>query len=424
VSAIASFATAYNHVRDTLRSTRASFAALDDDKRHWIDGSVHAAFHPKLAPQLNLPPLADLFGDEENKKNKRLKQRTFSNILESRQWLDVKAACDAFDDGNRPSATVPRRESSLFVSCSQAGSGSWLLRLPDVSLKGSVKASATFVTMLQRRLGLYVSALTAALDARSAAGRPDSQHERLGDLAANAANATAKHNAGLACVYRALVNGSEVGTSLQLGDRGDGTPQSKQDALARWDHVSPGYVPDVIERDPFGDAARVLYEFKSYTPLHVSAASGTRGGPCTSDGADVAFGNTLEKLRAVVLGHDARDPSAARCHDRQTGEGSLKARRGQYAGALALGHRVVLLATESTGAFSTALVRLLRRLASNAARGDASDRTVYGAGRASPRDFTTHHAAAISAAIVTADAAAITAAAHAHAARLDAGQGE
>ena len=48
-------------------------------------------------------------------------------------------------------------------------------------------------------------------------------------------------------------------------------------------------------------------------------------------------------------------------------------------------------------------------------------RTVYGAGRASPRDFTTHHAAAISAAIVTADAAAITAAAHA--ARLDAGQG-
>ena len=46
------------------------------------------------------------------------------------------------------------------------------------------------------------------------------------------------------------------------------------------------------------------------------------------------------------------------------------------------------------------------------------------AGRASPRDFTTHHAAAISAAVVTADAAAITAAAHAHAARLDAGQGE
>ena len=50
-------------------------------------------------------------------------------------------------------------------------------------------------------------------------------------------------------------------------------------------------------------------------------------------------------------------------------------------------------------------------------------RSRMGAGRASPRDFTTHHAAAISAAIVTADAAAITPAAHSHAARLDAGQG-
>ena len=74
--------------------------------------------------------------------------------------------------------------------------------------------------------------------------------------------------------------------------------------------------------------------------------------------------------------------------------------------------------------FTESPERAWSRLASNAARGDASDRTVYGAGRASPRDFTTHHAAAISAAIVTADAAAITAAAHAHAARLDAGQGE
>ena len=71
-------------------------------------------------------------------------------------------------------------------------------------------------------------------------------------------------------------------------------------------------------------------------------------------------------------------------------------------------------------------VRLRARLAfrPRRARRRVCDRTVYGAGGASPRDFTTHHAAAISAAIAAADAAAITAAAHAHAARLDAGQGE
>ena len=84
---------------------------------------------------------------------------------------------------------------------------------------------------------------------------------------------------------------------------------------------------------------------------------------------------------------------------------------------------MVLLATETTGAFSAALVRLLRRLASNAARGDAPDQTAYGTSRASPQDFLTHHAAAISTAVVTADANAIIAAANAYAARLDAGQG-
>jgi hypothetical protein len=339
------------------------------------------------------------------------------------KWSGVKAACDAFDTANAAHAAVLRREASLHVSCSQPGSGAWLRRLPDVSVRGSEHGSALFLVELQRRLGLYVSALTAPLDERARRGRHAvTQHHRLGDAAANAANATARHNDGLDAVYRALVNGSLSGVRHQLGDRGDGTPLGKQEALVRWDHVCPGYVPDVLERDPHGDGKWGLFEFKCYSPHFLNGATGTRGGPCATDGADVAFGNTLEKLVVRVLGNAARNPSAARLHDRATGQGRVVARQGNYAGALGKGHRVTLLATESTGALAPATARLLKRLAANVARGDAVDCTVYGSGKASPRDFLSHHTAALSSALVAADANNVLAAAAALDHRLVSGR--
>ena len=95
---------------------------------------------------------------------------------------------------------------------------------------------------------------------------------------------------------------------------------------------------------------------------------------------------------------------------------------GDYARALAKGHRVTLLATESTGAFAPDTARLLARLAKNVSRGDAVDCTVYGSGRASPRDFLSHHSAALSSAIVAADATNILNAAAALDHRLTSGR--
>ena len=80
---------------------------------------------------------------------------------------------------------------------------------------------------------------------------------------------------------------------------------------------------------------------------------------------------------------------------------------GDYADALGKGHGVLLLVTESTGALSPTLVWLLRQLARSATLPEGCDTTVYGSSRGSPRAFFPHHAAAISAAITSADAHAI-----------------
>ena len=68
---------------------------------------------------------------------------------------------------------------------------------------------------------------------------------------------------------------------------------------------------------------------------------------------------------------------------------------------------VHLLATESTGALSPDVIRLLRELAKTAQGTSGHDSTVYGLSRASPKSFFPHHLAAISSAIVCADARSI-----------------
>ena len=93
--------------------------------------------------------------------------------------------------------------------------------------------------------------------------------------------------------------------------------------------------------------------------------------------------------------------------DRRTGVGRVDATAGNYSDALAKGNLVHLLATESTGALSPAVILLLKELAKATQGTDGVDSTVYGLGRASPQSFFPHHLAAISSSIVRADALSI-----------------
>ena len=71
------------------------------------------------------------------------------------------------------------------------------------------------------------------------------------------------------------------------------------------------------------------------------------------------------------------------------------------------GHHTTLLTAESTGALAPSFRALLRILGRQAVAPGTQDSTVYGTARASPRTFFAHHHAAITSAIVNADATVI-----------------
>ena len=71
------------------------------------------------------------------------------------------------------------------------------------------------------------------------------------------------------------------------------------------------------------------------------------------------------------------------------------------------GHGVRLLVCEPTGACNPTLTRLLRDTSKAIGLPGIHDTSVYGTSRAAPRSFFPHHLAAISSAIVCADARSI-----------------
>ena len=92
-----------------------------------------------------------------------------------------------------------------------------------------------------------------------------------------------------------------------------------------------------------------------------------------------------------------------------------------YADAQRRGHPVTLLVTETTGALSPTFDRALRALGKHARAPTTHDSTRYGLSRSSPRTFLAHHRAAISAAVVLADATTISLAAPAMSFKLTMG---
>ena len=152
-----------------------------------------------------------------------------------------------------------------------------------------------------------------------------------------------------------------------------------------------------------------------WTPFHprvqLGGSTAHGGSASTAEGHYIAFGNTEESMRVRVLGVTERGSAGAAAplnrHDRTTGLGYVGARAGDYSDALEKGHRVHLLAAESTGAIGRSFATLLHHLAKLAKARNSQDGTLYGRGRQSTRSFYDHHLSAISAAIVTNNALSI-----------------
>ena len=400
----AGFSGAYERLRTCLADTRQRCAVLDADSRTWIDGTVVTAYHPIISKDFLLPDLAVLYDDATSNTMPRFTQRKLSAVINTSAWLDAKEACDRFDAANT-GATVPRREVTRLISCSQAGAGAFLMRLPDVSVKDSTIDSTDYRTIVQRRLGLYLTYLAVPLDESEARGAVVTQHKRLGDAAINAANCTHRHNEGMNAVFVALKNASAATSPVCLGDKGNGTSESKTEAKRRHAHLNDGHIPDIYRTGP----PHILYEWKCYTPFRGKGALGNgstrRGGAAsTTDGHSFAFGSTLEYLQAKVLGQKEMGAPSDPPLNRRTGVGRVDPKRGDYTDAFEKGNIVHLLGSENTGALAPGVIHLLHVLDKSTADPQGHDSTQYGLGRASPQSFFQHHLAAVSCAIVRADA--------------------
>ena len=103
---------------------------------------MHTAYHPTISAEYNLPDLASAFEGAQSEIRQRFRQHALSAALNADAWLKALAACHAFDSANH-TALISHREATRLISYSQAGSGAFLLRVPDPSLHGSVVDSVS-----------------------------------------------------------------------------------------------------------------------------------------------------------------------------------------------------------------------------------------------------------------------------------------
>jgi hypothetical protein len=367
---------------------------------------VHASHHVTLPADINLPTLLELLKSTPSHQKKLTRDgRRMGVVAECFNWLLVKEMTDEFDRTNATNSNVVRREAARLVSYSQPGGGAFIRQLPDRSVRHSVNTTPIMITMCQRLLGLYLSLLKAGLDAAAARGEIVTQAEFLGDAIINGTNKSHRHQLALRATYGALsavtTAGSPEGT-LKLGDRGDGTPEGKALALMRTAHLNAGTVPDIFR---LGSPPH-LFELKAYTFAHKDGLVGLRGAPSTTEGADIAFGNTAEALGRKVIGVRQRgSPTDPHAFNRLTGNGYLAATTGHdYEDALNKRHGVTLFVAESSGALEPTFDKHLQCLGRVARMPGSHDATVYGVTRSSPKDYYSHHTTLISSAITVADA--------------------
>jgi len=405
------FADAYGRLRALLTKVRLRHAKFDATKYYTIFGDVRTDFHLRLPASIEMPELSTLPIDTESKTTRRLRQKALSSVVHADGWLNLLDAATAFDLNN-VGADVRNREARRIVSAAQPASGADLLVTPDRYIRGSYRSSPGFIASVQYRAGLFISCLTAPLDARAARGDPPSQSDRLGDNAVNGTNATARHNSVNNVITTAM---RAVATkTIDQGDKGRSAADRKA-ALKRWASVSADHVPDIYER---GAAFWKLYEVKCYNSLKASVALGNgsveQGGkPSTNEGHHIAFGSVEEGLRYECFGCGARGLPSDENWDHSKGVGRVDQADGYYTDALRKGHSVSLLITEVLGGVGSGLFQLLRRLDKKSKVPGHADRTRYGFSRTAPRGFLAHHARAIALSISTSVGFALTDAADA-----------
>ena len=250
--------------------------------------------------------------------------------------------------------------------------------------------------MLQRRLGLYLSAAKTANDALAASR--DERDRRLvdylGDLACNSGEHSTRHHATNRA-WRDACAAVAIGAVI-LGDKEKADEYKQYNA----DHVS-----DIVQPGASAWHTDWLGENKVASPLCTSHSPNARAGRVQNVGHLFAFGNTEERLHRDILGCRERDRPADPPFDHNTGKGHVAFHKGDYYDAIYnKNNHVVPLIVEVFGGIASRGARYLRFLARRASdRKRGRDGTAYSDYHASG-GFLAHHLARISMAAVYWDA--------------------
>ena len=258
--------------------------------------------------------------------------------------------------------------------------------------------SDRFVCVLQRHLGLYISAATAHFDSIVAAGGTVTECERLGDTLAHKANHNTAHK-WTVFAWRDAEAASTGGVVYQ-GDKSKGQ--------IHYSRFCASTVPDIIKLDSDdGGSLPELGEIKNYSWCKTAGMrTGAPEGVVRMNGHSYLCGNTEERLKYKVKGTRRRGLAAMGAFNHRTGAGFIKAKRGDYWDAIEKRKgRVHLLVHESLGGMSPMTARRLRRLA-RLAKERGTDGTDYTRSYTA-RGFVPYYAQLISSTIVMNGAAGI-----------------
>ena len=257
----------------------------------------------------------------------------------------------------------------------------------------------TFLHYLQRQGGLDLSRAKPALDALEAEGHTV---DRKGDNLQNSIDSgqyTRRHHKGMNAVAT-MVRAVSIG-SVVMGDK------ERPELTAE---LNSTHTLDVAELG--GDAIRnrnVLYEFKTATATKTvwSAGRGSldNGGAPASTGHAVGFGNTDEFFRAKVLGTKQRGLPSEPPLNHTTGNGYVRAFKGQYDDAFVVKKQMVIVfvVEAGSGGICPQGAKSINHLHERAK--GARDGTRYGRSNIATRSFRRHHTQRISYAVVSQDAA-------------------
>ena len=188
--------------------------------------------------------------------------------------------------------------------------------------------------MLQRRLGLYLSAAKTANDALAASS---DEHDRrlvdyLGDLACNSGEHSTRHHATNRA-WRDACAAVAIGAVI-LGDKEKADEYKQYNA----DHVA-----DIVQPGASAWHTDWLGETKVASPLCTSHSAHARAGVVQNVGPLFAFGDTEEPLRE-------RDRPADPPFDHNTGKGHVAFHKGDYYDAIYIkNNHVVPLIVEVFG---------------------------------------------------------------------------